>query len=140
MRALGVLLFALLLSACNNEPTEASVVNDLPGVTIEKVWFRTTLFTEVIETGHASGTLRVGAGTEPAYAIVRINGHAFVARTNDPVDAPAAEQTSIVFSPTTARSLCFGEPRLDAEDQAFITSRIFPGDDIDATAAACAAP
>src|SRR5690349_2008219 len=99
MRRLAALtlisVFATLVFACDNDPTEASVVNEIPNATIEKTWFRTTLFVDPLETGQTSRTLRVGVGIENAYAVVRINGHSFLARTNDPVDAPEAEQTRI---------------------------------------------
>jgi hypothetical protein len=131
---------AAFVSACDNDPTEASVVNDVPGATIEKAWFRTTLFTDPLETGQTSQTLRVGVGAEHAFAVVRINGHAFLARTNDRVDAAEAEQTRIVFSPKAARSLCFGEPRLSAEEQTDIAARIFPGDQLAAAVEECGAP
>jgi hypothetical protein len=142
----SMLLFLLTLtatfggSACDNDPTEASVANELPGATIEKVWFRTTLFEEPLENGQTSRTLRVGVGAEHAFAIVRINGHAFLARTNDPVDAAEAEQTRIVFSPATARSLCFGDPRLSAEEQTDIAARIFPGDGLATAVEECGGP
>src|SRR5690349_8054156 len=100
-------LAVLLVPACDNDPAEASVANDIPNVTIEKAWFRTTLFSEPIESGASSRSLRVGVGVEQAFAIVRINDHAFLAVTNQPVDAPEAESTRIVFAPATARSLCF---------------------------------
>lgn len=143
MRVLAILALAIALapiSGCDNDPAEASVVNDIPGATIEKTWFRTTLFTDAIETGQTSRTLRVGVGVEHAYAIVRINGHAFVARTNEPVDAREGDQTRIVFSAATARSTCFGEPRLSPEDQAFARERIFPGDDVTDSVEECGAP
>lgn len=126
--------------ACDNDPTEASVVNELPGATIEKTWFRTTLFDAPLEAGQTSQTLRVGTGVEHAFAIVRINDHAFLARTNDPVDAREAETTRIVFSPTTARSICFGELRLSAEEQADIAARIFPGDQLAIAVEDCGSP
>lgn len=140
--ASSAFLLALLLSApgCDNDPAEASVVNEVPAATIEKVWFRTTLFSDPLETGQTSRTLRVGVGVEHAFAVVRINGHAFLARTNEPVDAREAETTNIVFSPRTARSLCFGEPRLPAEEQADIAARIFPGDELATTPEKCGTP
>jgi hypothetical protein len=138
-RALPLLLPFVFALACDNDPTEASVVNEIPGATIEKTWFRTTLFANALESGQTSQPLRVGAGVEHAYATVRINGHSFLARTNDPVDAHEAEQTRIVFSPTTARSLCFGDPRMTAEEQASIAERIFPSDEL-STVEDCGAP
>src|SRR5688572_16653623 len=117
---LVLLPLVLLVPGCDNDPTEATVVNEVPGVTIEKTWFRTTLFAEPLETGQTSQTLRVGAGIEHAFAVVRINDKTFLARTNDPVDVREAETTRIVFSPATARSMCFGDPRLSAEEQADI--------------------
>jgi hypothetical protein len=131
--SLSPVLLSLALAVvpgCDNDPTEASVVNEVPNATIEKTWFRTTLFTDPLVTGQTSRTLRVGVGVEHAFAIVRINEHAFLARTNEPVDAREAESTRIVFSPATARSLCFGEPRLAPEEQADIAARIFPGDEL----------
>lgn len=125
---------------CDNDPTEASVVNDVPGATIEKTWFRSTLFAGPLETGQTSQTLRVGTGVEHAFAIVRINEHVFLARTNEPVDAREAETTRIVFSPAAARSICFGEPRLSAEEQADIAARIFPGEELAIAASDCGSP
>jgi hypothetical protein len=138
--SLLLLLPLLFVVACDNDPTEASVVNELPGATIEKTWFRTTLFAGALETGQTSQTLRVGAGVEHAYAIVKINGHSFLARTNDPIDAQEAEQTRIVFSPATARSLCFGDPRMSAEEQASIAERIFPSDELATAVQDCGTP
>ena len=141
--ALGIISLFLSLGvapACDNDPTEASVVNEVPGATIEKTWFRTTLFDVPLETGQTSQTLRVGTGVEHAFAIVRINEHAFLARTNEPVDAREAESTRIVFSPATARSICFGEPHLSAEEQADIAARIFPGDELAIAAEDCGSP
>lgn len=136
----SAILTLAFVPGCDNDPTEASVVNELPGVQIEKTWFRTTLFSGPIEPGQVSQTLRVGAGVEHAFAVVRINDHAFLARTNEPIDAPEAEQTRIVFSPSTARSLCFGEPRLSAEEQADIAARIFPGDELATQLEECGPP
>lgn len=136
MRPLALLLpFALL--GCEPDPTEASVVNDLPAATLEKVWFRTTLFAQPLETGQSSEPLRVGTGEEHAYALVRIGSHAFVARTNDPVRAEAGEPVRIVFSPATSRSICFGDPKLTGADETFITSRVFPGDEVTTDPALC---
>jgi hypothetical protein len=126
--------------ACDNEPTEASIVNELPGATIEKTWFRTTLFSDSLEAGQTSRALRVGVGVEHAFAIVRINERAFLARTNEQIDAREAETARIVFSPTTARSLCFGEPRLSAREQAEIAARIFPGDELALRPEDCGVP
>jgi hypothetical protein len=128
----------VFVGACDNDPTEASIVNEIPDATIEKTWFRTTLFTEPVEPGQTSRTLRVGAGAEPAYAVVRIHGHSFVARTNAVVDATEADHTRIVFSPATARSLCFGEPRLAADEEELVRTRIFPGDAIATSVEECA--
>lgn len=125
-----VLLLPFVVLACEPDPTEASVANELPDAKIEKVWFRTTLFSQSLESGQASESLRVGTGTEHAYAVVRIGAHAFVARTNDPVHAEPGDSVRIVFSPATSRSLCFGEPKITEADQAFISSRVFPGDEI----------
>lgn len=137
----SIILVAVLgTPACDNDPTEASVVNDVPGATIERTWFRTTLFSDPLETGQTSRTLRVGVGTEHAFAIVRIDGHAFLARTNAPVDARESEQTLIVFSPATSRSLCFGEPRLSPDEQADIAARIFPGDELSTSPEECRTP
>lgn len=135
----GVLAVGLV-PGCDNEPTEAAVVNDLPSAKIEKTWFRTTLFDAPLESGQVSQTLRVGAGIEHAFAIVRIDDHAFLARTNEPIDAREAEETRIVFSPTTARSLCFGEPRLSAQEQADIAARIFPEDELSSQVEDCGSP
>lgn len=139
---LASLLVLLLvpLPGCDNDPTEAAVVNEVPGATVEKTWFRTTLFAGPLETGQTSQTFRVGVGIEHAFAIVRINDKTFLARTNDPVDAREAETTRIVFSPATARSLCFGEPRLSTEEQADIAARIFPGDELASTPEDCGSP
>jgi hypothetical protein len=134
------LCFALAaMPGCDNDPTEASIVNEVPGATIRKTWFRTTLFTDSLETGQTSRTLRIGVGAEHAFAIVRINERAFLARTNEPIDAGEGETTRIVFSPTTARSLCFGEPRLSADEQADLAARIFPGDELAMTQEDCGA-
>lgn len=141
--ALGIIcLFSFLgfAPACDNDPTEASIVNEVPGATIEKTWFRSTLFDTPLETGQTSQTLRVGTGVEHAFAIVRINDHSFLARTNEPIDAREAETTRILFSPATARSICFGEPRLSAEEQADIAARIFPGDELAIAAQDCGSP
>src|SRR5687767_8154528 len=113
-------LLCFLLLACDNDPAEATVVNDVPNATIEKVWFRTTLFTQPLETGQTSEPLRIGTGAEPAYAVMKIGERRFLARTNDPVFADPAGVTRIVFSPQSARSLCFGTPRLDAADHDFV--------------------
>lgn len=137
----GFICVCLCLAlGCDNDPTEASVVNAIPGATIEKSWFRTTLFSGPLETGQTSQTLRVGTGVEHAFAIVRINDHAFLARTNDPVDAREAEATRIVFSPSTARSICFGEPRLSVQEQVDIAARIFPGDELAIASEDCGSP
>lgn len=71
---------------------------------------------------------------------MRINDHAFLARTNEPIDAQEAAQTRIVFSPATARSLCFGDTRMSPEEQAAIAERIFPGDELSTAVEDCAAP
>lgn len=140
MRSIALLALLSTIAGCDAQPTEASVANDLPSATIEKAWFRTTLFAQPLESGEASELLRVGTGVEPAYAVVRIGAHAFVARTTLPARAEAGETLLISFSPATSRSLCFGEPRLDAEEEAFIRSRIFPGDAITSDPAQCDAP
>jgi hypothetical protein len=140
--SLSPVLLSLALAVvpgCDNDPTEASVVNEVPNATIEKTWFRTTLFTDPLVTGQTSRTLRVGVGVEHAFAIVRINERAFLARTNEPIDAREAESTRIVFSPVTARSLCFGDPRLSPEEQADIAVRIFPGDELATAVEDCSA-
>lgn len=122
--------FALAGASCDGDPTEATVVNELSDVTIDQVWFRTTLFVGPFEPGQSSAALRVGTGTEPAYAVVRAGDVAYVARTVDPVVVAAGESVRIVFSPSTARSRCFGAPPLTEEEHAFIASRIFPGEEL----------
>jgi hypothetical protein len=136
----ALVLLLAFVPGCENDPAEASVANEIPGAIIEKTWFRTTLFTGPLENGQTSQTLRVGVGVEHAFAIVRIGEHAFVARTNEPIDAREADSTRIVFSPSTARSLCFGEPRLSSEEQADIAARIFPGDELATSAGDCPSP
>jgi hypothetical protein len=140
LASVGLVLLLAAASGCENDLAEASVANEIRGATIEKTWFRTTLFTGPLEDGQTSQTLRVGVGVENAFAVVRIGAHAFIARTNEPIDAREAESTRIVFSPASARSLCFGEPRLSPEEQAEIAARIFPGDELAASAAECASP
>jgi hypothetical protein len=130
MRPLLALALSASIAACEPDPVEATVSNELPAGTIETVWFRTTLFTQPLEIGQTSEALRVGTGVEPAYALVRIGGRTYAARTAEPVRAEAGESARIVFSAASVRSLCFGSPILTEEDYAFITSRIFPGDDV----------
>ena len=137
----AIAITAAASSGCGSEdPAEGVVVNNLAAnvpVTIEKVWFRTTLFTKPIAIGESSETLRVGTGTERAYALVRIgeddpdagaSARRFVAQTKEPISSEVAKKVTIDFSAASARSLCFGDPRLTRDEWDFITSRIFPGD------------
>jgi hypothetical protein len=146
MRTPALLLLAgsfaiALASGCTEaEPAEAVVLNRLSAnapVTIEKVWFRTTLFARPIAMGETSESLRVGTGTEHAYAVVRVGedepdggarARRFVARTKDLISSEAETKLTIELSTATAQSLCFGEPRLTRDEWDFITSRIFPHD------------
>lgn len=140
MRSPRLVLVSFLLApvfACDADPTEASVVNELPGATIEKVWYRTTLFTQPLESGQSSEPLRVGTGEEHAYAVVRVGTHTYAARTAEPVRAEPGDSVRIVLSPTTVRSVCFGQPRITEEDQRFIASRVFPSDDLSSDPAGC---
>jgi hypothetical protein len=142
------------VTACDNAAAEAVVVNELgandPPITLEKVWFRTTLFTRPVAPGESSETLRIGTGVEYAYAVIRVGqddpdggppARRYVARTREPVDAQPATVTSIVFSATGSQSLCFGAPPLTREDWNFVTSRIFPSEQVEPyDPASCAAP
>ena len=53
---------------CDNDPTEASVVNDVPGATIEKTWFRSTLFAGLSAEEQADIAARIFPGEELAIA------------------------------------------------------------------------
>jgi hypothetical protein len=130
------LLLAILLGlfACDNAPAEAVVVNGHADMTLEKVWFRTTMFFRPIGPGSSSEALRVGTGVEHAYAVIRLGeddldagtkAKRFVARTREPVDSQPSETVKIVFSPTATRSPC------TKEEWDFITTRIFPTEAIE---------
>ena len=137
LRPLLFVVLALVLAACEGDPAEASVTNGLASGVLEKVWFRTTLFAGPIAPGQSSEVLRIGTGTEHAYAVVRIGERAFVAKSSEPVSAEAGESVRIVFTEATSRSICFGAPPLDAEEHAFVTSRIFPGEVVEGDPARC---
>ena len=129
-----VTVAALLACGQDNSPAEGEVLNLLGGsapVTIEKVWFRTTLFQRPIAGGEKSETLRVGTGTEPAYAVVRIGEEKrYLARTKNPISSEAEKKVSIAFDVPNTQSLCFGEPKLTKDEWDFIKSRIFPADEV----------
>src|SRR5690349_3983053 len=111
--------------ACGQDdsPAEGEVLNQLGGnapVTIEKVWFRTTLFQRPVGDGEKSETLRVGVGTEPAYAIIRIGEEKrYLARTKNPVVAEEEKKVTIAFNAANTQSLCFGDPKLTKEEWDF---------------------
>lgn len=143
----------LAAAACETtDPTEAVVANDLPGeYTIVKVWYRSTLFLAPIPPGAESDTLRVGTGTEPAYALLAHGGSSsnadagttllVPARTRDAVTVSPGEKTRIVFSPETAFVGCGGPSGLTAADYAFLAERIFPGDSpVPFAESGCSAP
>src|SRR5437868_2095500 len=103
--------------ACDNEAAEATVSNELPveggdAFTVERLWYRTTLFVRAIPPGATSESLRVGTGAEPAYAVLVIGEppRRFVARSNDAVVTEPGESVRIVVSQEAMRSTCLGSP------------------------------
>jgi len=164
--SLGFGAFAAV-TGCENDPAEAFVTNEFAATgdtafVVEKAWYRTTLFTTPLAPSEVSPSLRVGSGTEHAYAIVRAvvpeaddagEGGAgdggspeqrpapryFVARTNDPIGVEPSKSVRIAFSIDTSSSACFGRQRLSEADWNFIAERIFPGEVLEPFASACAA-
>ena len=148
-------------SACNNDVTEAVVVNGFPAagtstVSVYKVWYRTTLWLKPIPAGMESETLRIGTGTEPAYAILAVGLPAaggddatdvdagpastprfFLARTRDVLATGEGESKRIVLSPTSLAGPCASGAPLSREEYALIAARIFPGDVLEPFNAEC---
>ena len=135
------------LSACDpHEPARASLVNELPAqgtesYTIEKAWYRTTLFFRPVRPGEVSETSSVGFGREHAYFVLAIGEppRRIVAATSREVETSVGEQATIVVNLQTIRSECVGA-KLSEADWKFIRERIFPGDEIDGFGTACPQP
>lgn len=142
--------------------TEANVVSEFstndPATswTIVKVWYRSTLFVGPIAPGETSEeTLRVATGSEPAYAILRMekkpapieDGGAeagagagagagamlvVAARTRGSIEFSVGEKKPITLSPATMLIGCGGINGLPQPDYELIKTRIFPGDPLPA--------
>lgn len=141
---LELLVVAAILFAAGCEttsPTEAVVHNRFaagpPAVVLKKVWFRSTLWNGPIVPEAQSDTLRVAAGTEPAYAVIEVASRSFVVKSRDLVTSSLGDTTTILFSPATTAGTCFTDARLSREDYELVTTRIFPGEPVEPFDAPC---
>lgn len=137
-----MLVGASVASGCETtSPAEAVVHNGFePGVNaplLAKIWYRSTTWTGPIEPDAESGALRVGTGTERAYAIVTVRARSFVAVSRDVITTSVGETKTLTFSADESMATCFTTNRLSAEDYDFVTTRIFPGDDVEPFDASC---
>jgi hypothetical protein len=135
-----VLAVMRLAPGCQGDLSQAVVVNEYPAnvterYTVYKVWYRSTLFLEPVSPGQESGALRIGPGTEPAYALLAPSFDVdsgmrtlVPARTREPVQTGPGDTGRLVFSPTGALVGCGGPNGLSREDYDVITTRIFPND------------
>lgn len=131
---------AALGAACQPDLSEAVVVNELPAngpepLTVYKVWYRSALFLDPVAPGGQSETLRIGPGTEPAYALLALAydpdagaPRLVPARTKDVIRSEPGDTARLVFSPATALIGCGGTVGMSREDYETIRQRIFPGD------------
>jgi hypothetical protein len=139
---------ASAFTACDpNDPARALVVNDLPAegpesFTVEKAWYRTTLFFRPVKPGEGSEMPSVGYGREHAYFILSAGDPAkrFLAMSTAEIEVAVGEQSRIIVNASTIRSTCVGATRLGEADWNFIHERIFPGDEVEAFGASCVIP
>lgn len=146
-------------SACDNDATDARVVNAFPvggktTVTIARVWYRTTLWYGPIEPGGESETLRVGTGSEPVYAVLAIRPsqtpeadaaapaaeRLVVARTRAPLAVEPGDHERIILSPATIAGPCSDGAPLSRDEYDDLAARIFPGDHVEPHDSPCEAP
>jgi len=128
-----------------SSPTEAIIRNEFSSAagtpedapTLSRVWYRSTLWQQTIAPGADSERLRVGAGTERAYAILNVGSRSFVVVSRTPIMTPIGETTTIRFSPSETFASCFTAQSLSREDYDFVTSRIFPGTNVEAFDVSC---
>lgn len=136
MRPLFFLL-CLTLAACQEDVTDAHVENRTTDLVVVKAWYRSTLFVDPIAPGASSESLRVGAGTEPLYALVAratdadapSAGPLLVARSREPVSTSPGAHEALVVSSETMLVGC-GPDGLSPEERDFVATRIFPRDDV----------
>lgn len=146
-RRVVILAGALVAFAAGCEttsPAEAAVRNGFePGASapvIAKVWYRSTLWTGPVDPGAESGALRVGTGSERAYAILTIGSRSFVAVSRDVITTSVGETKMLTFSAGESLAPCFTTNRLSAEDYELVTTRIFPDEVVEPFDASCDAP
>lgn len=139
---------ASTFAACDpNEPARMTIANELPAegaeaFTIEKAWYRTTLFFRPIAPGETSETSSVGFGKEAAYFVLAIGEppQRYLAVSTGEIETSVGEQARFVVNASTIRSTCVGAPRMTEAEWHFIRDRIFPGDDVQDFGAACFVP
>lgn len=124
---------AILATSCEaNDPVEATITNGFaPGPrapTLEKVWYRSTLWRGPIAPQATSESRRVGTGAERAYAIMTLDAQRFVIVSRAVITAAPGTSLSIEFSGESSAGQCLTATKLPAADYDFVTSRIFPGE------------
>ena len=129
-----------LVAGCQTDPTEAVVVNALPAnaaepLTVYRAWYLSTLYVDPVAPESQSEQLRVGAGAEPAYALLAVAYDPEVgpvrlvpARTRENVRLEAGETARVVFSASSSLIGCDGPDGLSREQYEFLAARIFPGE------------
>jgi hypothetical protein len=138
-------LSLLAFTACDpTEPARATVVNGLPSegaeaFTIDRAWYRTTLFFRPLKPGESSEAQSVGFGKESAYFVLSIGDppRRFLAMSENELETAVGEQVRIEVRASNLRSTCIGTPRMSAADWQFTRERIFPGDQVEAFDAPC---
>lgn len=145
------LLFALVagsIAACDPaEPARVTIANELPAegaeaFTIDKAWYRTTLFVRPVAPGEASESASIGFGKETAYFVLTIGDppQRYLAMSTNEIETSQGEQARIVVNASTIRSTCIGAPRMTEAEYKFIRERIFPGEEVQELGAACFVP
>lgn len=148
LSSLSCLALAGGLAACDpTDPARATIVNELPAegaeaYTIEKAWYRTTLFFRPVKPGESSESASVGFGKETAYFVLAIGEPAqrYLAVSTNEIETSVGEQARIVVNASTIRSTCLGTPRMSEAEWNFARERIFPGDEIQDFGAPCYVP
>ncbi len=143
----AIALLAALAFACDpHEPARATIMNQLPAegaasFTVDKTWFRTTLFFRPVKPGESTEAATVGFGRESAYFVLSLGDPAkriFAISTRE-VEIAAGEQGSISVNPQSIRSACVGE-KLGKDEWNFMRERIFPNEDVLDFDAPCPTP
>jgi hypothetical protein len=155
LTVLAALLSAGALPACEGEDETTAVVDNAypidptASITVYKVWWQVTLFSDPVGPGQSSRELRAAPATDYAYALLAPGWdpespsppkRLWLARSAFPLSVNRGRTLHVTVSDEFFVGDCHGTRRLAQADADFIAERIFPdeaaGRRYDATACA----